>query len=869
MVKWENAANQEQKAGNVEKQRSDADEAWKDARTVVKDAEAIPAIAAEGTANGAALAASMPSIDVKTGAMIPGKPYNPPKAKKLQTNEQLNAMNAAFAAEKKTDFHALPLPRKEAEKRLAVVDAKIKVSEEQKAEADRAKVTALKKSAAESHLARAEAEAIVKPVELLSIEEGKTSLNSKAEISVWTMKHTAALGKLMAVTQALDKSIAQKRARVSGLATELKQLHTSFKSVAKGNLKVLRANSAIVESTEELSREELGESEHGEQAGFEELIEAGEEDHRLGASLAAMGAKFAQIQQSMDFAANQEKQLEAMSAAHTHAEVKKLQEQAGAAIATSKKAARKKAQAVLGEAAKAQVLSKQAAAEKEQNKLQKALDKEEAQLRGTTVKTVRAQHKLQKTVVKERADEKAAQKASNMPLTPAELTRLEYKQIYLAQKMQQVSEKRLDLDNKLDNIRNEDAAHMHELEGIIDAKQMTLSDAVKKLKNLRYQYEQDHELGEGISARSGAAALAKSQAKQEAAQMAVASKVADRARSIVQQLRDVVGDKQAPLIKTAKSLLGDDDQPLIPGMAPGVTAYLAQSQLGEGSEIHATDTNSIRGIPVGEAQIKLGSQIAVAKTELKMKLDKFAALQTTADSLRRQAERLHNAAATAEDHESRALSGTRAMANVVSHLTSNLGRHEGEMELGEALFNKEKTEDLGESASLDELGADIKRFATTIHEKRKPQDAVVSAKTNKGKRGGASNLAMPRMSAQAQVHYVESKMQEAESNLKHLDEASPKIIQDQVTADREKYGARLKKLEAHLGKLQDRFAAKAAEVSPRLKTQGSIEDAANEEYSKQHDFAHGLDSIADYAKMVDKEAGVASAYARQAGHRGQ
>merc|ERR1719263_653196 len=111
-----------------------------------------------------------------------------------------------------------------------------------------------------------------------------------------------------------------------------------------------------------------------------------------------------------------------------------------------------------------------------------------------------------------------------MPLTPAELTRLEYKQMYLAQKMQQVSEKRLDLDNKLDNIRNEDAAHMHELEGIIDAKQMTLSDAVKKLKNLRYQYEQDHELGEGISARSGAAALAKSQAKQEAAQMAVASK---------------------------------------------------------------------------------------------------------------------------------------------------------------------------------------------------------------------------------------------------------------------------------------------------------------------------------------------------------
>merc|ERR1712196_349348 len=135
-----------------------------------------------------------------------------------------------------------------------------------------------------------------------------------------------------------------------------------------------------------------------------------------------------------------------------------------------------------------------------------------------------------------------------------------------------------------------------------------------------------------------------------------------------------------------------------------------------GSEIHATDTNSIRGIPVGEA-----------KTELKMKLDKFAALQTTADSLRRQAERLHNAAATAEDHESRALSGTHAMANVVSHLTSNLGRHEGEMELGEALFNKEKTEDLGESASLDELRADVKRFATTIHEKRKPQAAVLSA----------------------------------------------------------------------------------------------------------------------------------------------
>jgi len=177
-------------------------------------------------------------------------------------------------------------------------------------------------------------------------------------------------------------------------------------------------------------------------------------------------------------------------------------------------------------------------------------------------------------------------------------------------------------------------------------------------------------------------------------------------------------------------------------------------------------------------------------------------------------------------------------------------------------ITKEKTEDLGESVgALDELGEDVDRFASTIHAKIKVDSKKKQQQPKHKHKKTERSTAMPRMTARGQIDYVASKMAESEANLKHLDEASPKIIQDQITADREKYGARLTLLEGHYAKLQSRFANIAADVSPRLKTQQAIEDAVNDEYSKKQDYTHGLDSISVYAKSVDQEVSAATAYA--------
>lgn len=642
---------------------------------------------------------------------------------------------------------------------------------------------------------------------ILAAQAQKRKEKADARTSKWTMKHTAALGKLMVVTREVDNQLAHKKRRLKQVVDQLKRLHTRLTGVVDGNQKVQSDNHAIRESTEEMSREELGESNQNKDDESEDLGESNDTsedgDDDLGVALAHMGAKFAAIQRTMNSAASQEADFEKTAASKRITNEKMLKDKVGKQMQT-----------------KRQEKAKQTSTKK-QRMLEKNLEKEEARLRMTTAAKVHAQFKLENAVDDERATKSKEDKKHRgaiSRLTPQMETRLEYQRMYVQNAMQQAQQQHEDLNNQLADVKGNDAQKLKQLTLDVRMKRKVLRDSLDRVRTLAQDYQRDHDMGEGLDAEDGARTLANDEAKQQEKDIKEESHITDTTRAIMRKLRDMEETAQAPLVQSAKALLG-------------IESAGKEALLGESSAISATDTDGVEGAIMGEDQIKLAAKISMAKTGLKLKLDKLAALRQQQVQLHDEARHIDHSATAARDAEYDAQTRSAAMKNIIKDLTRGIHQHEESMMLGETLFSTKRKDrdtdedDLGESSSSD-------------------------TKTD-----------VPPI--QAELNYEHKKLAEAEAELRHLTTQGPKIIKEQIAVDKLRYGKALKKTDANLNALHKRFVHAAAMLSPKIKSQVVLEDAVRDEQNRQSDYAHDLDNVSAYAGMVDVKAKAAAEAARR------
>lgn len=404
-------------------------------------------------------------------------------------------------------------------------------------------------------------------------------------------------------------------------------------------------------------------------------------------------------------------------------------------------------------------------------------------------------------------------------------TRLEYQRMYVANAMQQAQQEKADLENKVNGIKENDASKLKELVYNIREKRKVLNQDMDAIQTLSDEYEEDHKIGESLDSKAGAGTLAHAEARQERNNINTESAVADKAHAMMQMLTHMHANTQEPLVQSANELLGHAHA------APG------KKELGESGEITATDTDGIEGAALGESEIELAAKISVAKTALKLKLDKFADMSRQEQNLLSEATHVHQAALNARKGEFDEQTRTAAMQNVVKDLNRSVQRHEESLELGETLFSAESAkkeemadDDLGESSSVDD----------------QTKDSAKDKAKNKASAG------LPPI--QAELNYEHEKMAEAEAEIKHLANDGPKIVADQIALDKKKYGTVLKKTEQKLNKLHTRFTHAAARLSPKFRSQQALDEAVRDEESRQGDYAHDLDNIGAYANMVDVKA---------------
>lgn len=797
---WIDAAKKAEENGRVKEQVHDANMAWKDQKKVQADELKIPQIATQLAAPGSKGSIAF-GVDPKTGQIKPPT-FKMPKKSPLKANAVEEAsLDRAFAEEAIHQGHAIADKQLDAQKRLAQAEQRLKTAEpvsflsveEQKSTQATSMSSAEKLGEAKAHAEDA-----------LKARETQDTKLGEARTSDWTMKHTASLGKLMVVTQALDTAIANKKTAINSLTKRLAVAHQNLKDVVDAERRIQQDSMAIVESTEERSREELGETGSHPTS----LIQMSEAGDNL-ASLDEMSATFDKIQNTMADAAKVQANLEHSRDLKVEHKEKTLKHDAG--VQLKKK---RKNEVSLGEAVK--VKKEESAAVKDQQRLQKKLDKEEAQIRMTTVKSIQQQHAKEKQIDNDREKQLGeARTASTAPVTRLDAnmqTRMEYQGMILAQQMDLAEQKRVDLKNKLQNIKDNDRMHLRELTDDIDQKSAAMKADIDRINMMRDNYERDHELGEGMDATAGAGGMARSQAKQEAKNLKVETAVADETENIMNVANACVADDQSGMVESAKQLLGIRSLVTLPGQNVPVA-------LGENVEVTSTDTDSLQNAPVGPAQIQLASRISVSKMELKLKLDKFHVLQKQAIHLANQARRIHSAAVSARDFEEASQARTAAMQNIFKELNHNVMRHENEMELGETIFNAKK-EKFKEEVLLEE-GESTRTKVTPLQDDMDMQSL---------------------------------KLQRTQAEIKHLDESEPQMIKDQIQVDKEKFGAVLKKKTEAYDKLKKRFLRLAAHVSPHLTSHETVQDAIDEESSRQGDYSHALDNIASYAKMVREQA---------------
>jgi len=797
---WIDAAKKAEENGKVKEQVHDADMAWKDQKKVQADELKIPQIATQQAAPGAKGSIAF-GVNPKTGKYEPPTFKIPTKGPLKANAVEEASLDKAFAEEAIHQGHAIADKQLDAEKRLAQAEQRLKTAEpvsflsfeEQKPREIAAMFSAVKLGDA-----KARVDAVLKARDTQEVMRGE------ARTSDWTMKHTAGLGKLMVVTQALDKAIANKKSIIKSLTKRLAIAHQKLKEIVGAERKIQQDSMAIVESTEERSREELGET-GGNPTSLIQMSDSGDNM----ASLDDMSAAFNKIQKTMDDAAKVQANLEHSRDHKIEHMEKNLKHDAGVKIKKEKKN-----EVSLGEAVK--VKKHESAAVKDQQRLQKKLDKEEAQIRMTTVKSIQQQHAKEKQINIDRKKQLGeAKTAIPAPVTRLDAnmqTRMEYQGMILAQQMDLAEQKRVDLKNNLQNVRDNDRMHLRELTDDIGQKSAAMKADIDRIRMIRDNYERDHELGEGMDATAGAGGMARSQAEQEAKNLKAEITVADETENIMSVANACVADNQNGVVESAKQVLGIHSLLTFPGQNGPVA-------LGENMEVTGTDTDSLQSARVGPAQIQLASRISVSKMELKLKLDKLQVLQKHAIHIANEARRIHSGAVAARGFEEASQARTAAMQNIFKELDHNVMRHENEMELGETIFNAKK-EKVKEEIFLEE--------------------------------GESTGTRLTPL--QDDIDMQSLKLQRAQAEIKHLDESAPQMIKDQIQVDKEKFGSVLKKKTEAYDKLKKRFLLLAASVSPHLMSHEKVQGAIDVESSRQGDYSHALDNIASYAKMVREQA---------------
>jgi hypothetical protein len=689
-------------------------------------------------------------------------------------------------------------------------------------------------------LGEAKAHAMDQAQHLTNTRVQKAQAEAALRSQKWTRHTTAALGKVLVISQALAAQVSKKNALITAAKQKLSVLRNNVLKVRKGLRSLERDDHSIREGTEELSREELGqgdsqsedlgESEElsndddgltAELQGMSNQLEAvrrgddlGEgqglpgleekpsvqpqakaskaalhNDGSLGVDLAKMSASFDDIQHQIQEASSEEVHVEHL-AAHAKRTKERRLEEAASTKSQSKVAAHQPR-----------------TESKNEQSLEKKLADEEARLRSTTAARIKAQYKVQNAVNDERSQKaKVAKKSSvhaTTALTPEMATRLEYQRMYLAQKQQQALQKRTDLENQLAELREKDANHLKLLTDDIRTKRAVLKHDLNSLSTLSSEYERDHELGDSLSDGEGVAALAAQETRQEKQDLKLDSQTAEQASVVIQQLADDHKVKEAALLLSAKKVLHK---------AP---PHMDQAESGQ------TD---VAASPDSTAETKLAARLAEAKMALRLKVSQFESMRKEELKLNAEASQLRTAAKRSKDRESEAAERTDAMTEIAQHLNAGIETHEEKMELSETLFTKDKKMEEGS----EELGE-------------------------------SEDTSTPLPPIQAELNAEQEQMEAADSQLKAIADDTPKLLKQQVAFDKKELGKRLRMENAKLNALHKHFEHAAESLSPTLKSQNALDSAVRDEERIQDRFTTRLHSIASYADMVNAKAKEAEA----------
>jgi len=633
-------------------------------------------------------------------------------------------------------------------------------------------------------LGEAKAHAADEAKSVLKAAHEKALRRSQKAVQQWTIKNTAKLGKVMVVTQAVDAALARKTKSLADKRKKLKQLRNMLTEVATRENMVESKDKEIQRSTVELSREELGESASTMKSSESQDLDLGESsdvtdsDDSIGVSLAKMSAQFASIQHRVNDAASEEMRLERSTAM-----AKKAKESASKHKIQHRESTNKSMQK--------QKVAKKLASNKSQQ-LEKKLAREEATLRQTTVAKVKAQYNLQNAVNQARAHAKKLGESRHpiTQLTPEMETREEYQRMYVQNVEQQALQKRTELQNKLADLKGNDARHLKVLVDDIREKRKVLKSDIGALKTLSGHYQEDHELGEGLHDTHGAATLANAIAKMQKQNTDDEAKIIAQTDALSNELNDRdVGSETT--LSSAKDVLKSTAPTGMQGHDIGETAG-------------------------GIAQVHLASELAAARTALKMKTNQLRAMSKQNAALASSVRDLHNEAVNAKAREYESESHTGAMRQITKAMSDRVERNEENLELSETLFARESSKDLGESGSTG-------------------QTAPI----------------------QAELDYEQEAMAKAQAQIRRITETAPKLMKEQIATDNKVLGAKLKAANAKLNKLHSHFVNAAKMLSPKITSQVALDDAVRMEQSRQDDYQRNLKDVRSYANKVtvkEKEA---------------
>merc|ERR1719181_2224181 len=100
--------------------------------------------------------------------------------------------------------------------------------------------------------------------------------------------------------------------------------------------------------------------------------------------------------------------------------------------------------------------------------------------------------------------------------------------MYVQNEIQQAQQQREDLQNKVDNIKNDDASKLEQLTDDIKEKRKVLRSDMDRVQTLTDEYQRDHDMGEGMNSDVGAATLAHAVDKQQQQNLKKETLVADQ-----------------------------------------------------------------------------------------------------------------------------------------------------------------------------------------------------------------------------------------------------------------------------------------------------------------------------------------------------